>query len=133
MKPPGKWGRLTMNRFKLAFTGGLLLCFAFEAGTAQSSGQSSPGSQLPTITARSNLVLVPVLVKNKSGKLVFSLTADDFILTDDGVPQPVRVEPDTDSQPLALAVIVQTGGHGASHLRDYHDLGAVLDEVIGAV
>jgi hypothetical protein len=34
---------------------------------------------------------------------------------------------------LALAVIVQTGGGGASHLRDYRDLGAVLDAVIGGV
>jgi hypothetical protein len=35
----------------------------------------------------------------------------------------LQLEPDTDSQPLALAVIVQTGALGASHLRDYRDLG----------
>ena len=45
----------------------------------------------------------------------------------------MRVEADTLSQPLALAVIVQTGGQGASHLHDYRDLGAVLDAVIGGV
>jgi VWFA-related protein len=82
---------------------------------------------------RSNLVLVPALVKTKAGEVVFSLTADDFILTDDGVPQSLRLEPDTDSQPLALAVIVQTGGQGASHLPDYRHLGAVLDAIIGDV
>lgn len=76
---------------------------------------------------------MPTLVKNKAGQTVFSLTADDFILTDNGVPQSLRLEPDTDSQPFALAVIVQTGGQGASHLRDYRDLGAVLDAVIGNV
>jgi VWFA-related protein len=122
-----------MNQFKFAFAVALFLWFPLKAANAQGSGQSSPSSQLPTITARSNLVLVPVLVKSKAGKVVFSLTADDFVLTDDGVPQPVRVEPDTDSQPIALAVIVQTGGLGASHLRDYRDLGAVLDAVIGDV
>jgi VWFA-related protein len=79
------------------------------------------------------LVLVPVLVKNKMGETVFSLKADDFILTDNGVPQLFRLELDTDSQPLALAVIVQTGGQGASHLPDYSGLGAVLDAVIGNV
>jgi VWFA-related protein len=79
------------------------------------------------------LVLVPALVKTKAGETVFSLTADDFILTDNGVPQPLRLEPDTDSQPLALAVIVETGGQGALHLGDYRDLGAVLDAVIGNV
>ncbi|HXW57186.1 MAG TPA: VWA domain-containing protein [Candidatus Cybelea sp.] len=82
---------------------------------------------------RSNLVLVPVLVKTKAGETVFSLTADDFILTDNGVPQSLRLEPDNDSQPLALAVIVETGGQGALHLGDYRDLGAVLDAVIGDV
>jgi VWFA-related protein len=82
---------------------------------------------------RSNLVLVPVLVKTKVGEPVFSLTADDFILTDNGVPQSLRLEPDANTQPLALAVIIETGGQGASHLGDYNDLGAVLDAVIGDV
>ena len=78
-------------------------------------------------------MLVPALVKNKAGKIVFSLTADDFILTDNGVPQAVRVEEDALGQPLALVVIVETGGAGAAHLRDYRSLGPVLDAVIGGV
>src|ERR1700728_326611 len=101
------------------------------AASAQSSAPSSAGSQIPALSVRSNLVLVPALVKTKSGELVFALTADDFILTDNGVPQPLRLEPDTDQQPVALAIIVQTGGHGASHLGDYRDLDAVLDAVVG--
>jgi len=100
---------------------------------AQTSQQSSTNQPTQAIIVRSNLVLVPALVKNKSGETVFSLTADDFILTDDGVPQPVQLESDNDSQPLALAVIVQTGGLGALHLHDYGHLGTVLDAVIGDV
>jgi|SRR5450631_713878 VWFA-related protein len=125
---------------KAALAGVLSLGFSCAAAVgAQSAGQSSdsperqPASQAPPLTVRSNLVLVPVLVKTKVGETVFSLTADDFILTDNGVPQPLRLEPDTDSQPLALAVIVETGGQGAFHLGDYHDLGAMLDAVIGDV
>jgi hypothetical protein len=108
-----------------------LLCAS--AASAQISEQSSGSPQAPAITVRSNLVLVPALVKTKTGETVFSLTADDFILTDNGVPQSLRLELDTDSQPLALAVIVQTGGLGAEHLPDYRHLGAVLDAVIGNV
>ena len=45
----------------------------------------------------------------------------------------MRIEEGALGQPLALAVIVQTGGQGAAHLRDYRNLGAVLDAVIGGV
>lgn len=86
----------------------------------------------PPLTSQSSLVLVPVLVK-KGNETVFSLAAGDFLLRDDGVQQDVRIEDDTNLQPLALAVIVETGGEGASHLRDYGKLGAVLDAVIGDV
>jgi VWFA-related protein len=114
-----------------AFLSMVLLSVA--GASAQNSEQSSASSQTPVIAVRSILVLVPALVKTKAGEVVFSLTADDFILTDNGFPQSLRLEPDTDSEPLALAVIVQTGGQGASHLRDYRNLEAVLDAVIGNV
>ncbi len=95
--------------------------------------QESASAANNTLTVRSSLVLVPALVKTKSGELVFSLSADDFELTDDGVPQALRLEPDTDAQPLALVVLVQTGGLGAEHLRDYRGLDAVLEAVVGDV
>ena len=77
--------------------------------------------------------MVPVLVTSKTGKVVFELTADDFLVTDNGVPQHVVVDPDTDSQPLALAIVVETGGAGAGHLKDYQHLDSVLDALIGNV
>ena len=119
-----------MNRLLCAF---VIALFSLNAANAQSNEQSSPNSQVPTFTSRSNLVLVPVLVKSKAARIVFSLTAEDFILTDNGVPQAVRIEEGALGQPLALAVIVQTGGQGAAHLRDYRNLGAILDAVIGGV
>jgi VWFA-related protein len=82
---------------------------------------------------RSDVVLVPTLVKNKAGDAVLALTVDDFLLTDNGAPQTLRLEPDLDALPLALVVIVQTGGQGAAHLDDYGNLAPVLDAVIGAV
>jgi len=86
-----------------------------------------------TLRARSNLVMVPVLVTTKRGQIVFGLTADDFHLTDDGVQQHLVVEQDTDAQPLALAIVVQTGGEGARHLDDYRGRDAILDTLIGSV
>jgi VWFA-related protein len=87
----------------------------------------------PILTAHSNLVLVPTLVKTKQGAVQFELTATDFLLTDNGVAQQVTVDPDTDTQPLALVICVETGGAGANHIRDYEHLGAMIDALVGGL
>ncbi len=120
----------------------LLLCISVVASAQQdpvpaqqgAMPQKNTGQQTPpTLTVRSNLVEVPALVTTKSGQVVFALTAADFKLTDDGVPQHISLVPDTDSRPLALAVVVETGGAGARHLEDYQQLGPILDAIIGDV
>ena len=115
----------------------LLLCltparlWAQQSGADQSPAQTT--SVQPTFTVGSTLVQVPVLVKTKRGGVVFSLAADDFLVTDNGAPQKLRLDADTDSQPLALAIVVQTGGAGVQHLADYGRLDAILDALIGNV
>ena len=95
--------------------------------------QSRTNPDQSTLTVSSTLVQVPVLVKNKAGRNVFELTADDFLLTDNGVRQHVTLDQDTDSQPLALAIVVETGGAGARHLADYRQLDSILDALIGNI
>ena len=104
---------------------------ALHSQPTQTAQSSEPA---PTVlTVRSTLVQVPALVKTKSHDVVFKLTAADFILTDDGVPQNLTLDEGTDAQPLALAIVVETGGAGASHLVDYQQLDAVLDALVGGV
>lgn len=122
--------RIARFRNAAALACGILIA-ASALGQSKSPQEAAP--QKPALKVQSNLVLVPALVKTKSGEVVFSLTANDFVLTDNGIPQALKLEQDTDAQPLALAVIVQTGGLGASHLEDYRHLGAILDAVIGNV
>lgn len=86
-----------------------------------------------TIRVGSTLVLVPAMVKTKAGEIVFTLAADDFAVTDDGVEQKLTLEQDTDAQPLALVVVVETGGSGVRHLSEYRNLGATLDALVGNV
>ncbi len=93
----------------------------------------APPPDTTTLTSRSNLVLVPALVRDKKGELVFSLKADDFVLTDDGVPQKLHLEEDTGSEPLALVVCVEGGGAGVDQLQKYAALEGMLDAVVGAV
>jgi len=104
---------------------------------AQSStAQASPApdnNPSATINVRSSLVVVPALVKTKSGQLVFTLKADDFTVKDDGIPQKLQLEDDTDSQPLALVIVVEVGGDGIQYLPAYGDLGPLLDAIIGNV
>ena len=106
----------------------VLLCLAAVGVRAQ---QSDTGQTV--LTVRSTLVQVPVLVKTRGGQVIFRLTADDFLLTDDGVPQTLTLDQGTDSEPLALAIVVETGGAGARHLIDYQQLDAVLDALVGGV
>jgi VWFA-related protein len=79
------------------------------------------------------VVLVPALVRNAKGELVFTLKAGDFRVTDDGVKQRLTLDEDTDREPLALVVAVETGGGGRTKLAAYHHLGAVIDAVVGDV
>ena len=85
----------------------LLLCLTSLCLWGQQSG-TDPAQ--PTLTVHSTLVRVPVLVKNNAGRVVFELTADDFLVTDNGVRQKTALDSDTDSEPLALAIVVETGG-----------------------
>ncbi|MGB7727532.1 MAG: VWA domain-containing protein [Candidatus Acidiferrum sp.] len=105
----------------------LLLCLG-GVGVAQ---QSDTGQ--PKLTVHSNLVMVPAFVTTTEGQVVFDLKADDFLLTDNGVPQHLSIEQDTDSEPLALAIVVETGGAGTRHLTDYQELDSILDALIGNV
>lgn len=89
--------------------------------------------QPATLTVQTTLVEVPVLVKTKKGEPVFALTPGDFTITDDGVPQTFRLDPDTDRQPIALALVVETGGAGARHIADYQGLDSILDALVGNV
>ena len=92
-------------RFACAFV--VLLCLATaSAHSQQIVAVPTPPPNLqnqPTLSVQTTLVEVPVLVKGKDGQPIFALTAQDFVLTDDGAPQAIRLEQDTDRQPLALA------------------------------
>jgi VWFA-related protein len=112
----------------------LMLLLCAPVVVAQTPAPEAPDAQPEsTFSVRSSLVLVPAMVKTKGGAVVYTLTADDFVVTDDGINQKLRLEEGTDSQPLALVVLVETGASGVRHLDDYRGLGAILDAVVGAV
>ena len=119
-------------RLRLAIAG-VVVCMAARA-LAQSDPQA-PLAQAPTLSAQSTLVLVPALVRNKAGQLIYTLKASDFALTDDGVPQKLRLEQDTDREPLALVVDIEGGGQAARELEigKFSGISSMLDAIVGGV
>ncbi len=92
-----------------------------------------PEPDISTLSAHSTLVLVPALVRTKGGQLVHTLTAKDFVLTDDGIPQKLTLEEDTGGEPLALVVAVEVGGAGAREFDKLGSLAPMIESVVGAV
>lgn len=102
------------------------VCILFWGLVAGAAAQDSP-----VIRREAKLVLVPVLVTEKDGLLPDPLTAKDFVVTDDGAAMNVRME-DRSSQPLAVLVVMQTGGAAPRQFANYRTLETMLEYVAGA-
>ena len=88
------------------------------------------GSTLPqetTLKSQSNLVLVPALVKDQQGGIVYGLHAQDFIVEDDGVEQPVRLDEAPEGQPVSLVVAIQRGRRAYYEFPRIQGLKSMLD------
>ncbi|MGC1644407.1 MAG: VWA domain-containing protein [Candidatus Sulfotelmatobacter sp.] len=88
------------------------------------------GSALPqetTLRSQSNIVLVPALVKDKQGGIVYGLQAKDFIVEDDGVEQPVRLDEVPEGQPISLVVAIQRGRRAYAEFPRMQGLKSMLD------
>jgi VWFA-related protein len=74
--------------------------------TQQPGPEAAPAT---TLRAQSNLVLIPALVKDPRGSVVYGLQAKDFLAEDDGVEQLVRLDEAPEGQPISLVVALQRG------------------------
>jgi VWFA-related protein len=107
-------------------------------GTVSSAQpQAAAGGQSPIFTGQTANVLVPVLVRNEAGEVVYTLRAEDFLLTDDGVPQKLTILEDTESEPLALVIVIEVGGAGGRQFEKYErmipPLAPMLPSIVGNV
>jgi VWFA-related protein len=75
---------------------------------AAAPAADTPASTAPTLSVDARLVNIPVVVHDKKGALVQTLTKDSFVLQIDGKPQEIRYfNLDTDL-PLTLGLLVDT-------------------------
>ena len=101
-----------------SFQSGVIVALLTGAGLAQT-----------TLHTTTTLVVVPTLVQTSSKEPAFSLTAEDFILTDNGVPQRVTLEEET-KRPLSLVVLMQTGGVARGQFASYANLETMLASLL---
>jgi VWFA-related protein len=85
--------------------------------------------QTPVLRSQSNVVLVPTMVKDASGEIVYGLNAGDFILEDDGIEQPVRLDDAAESDPISLVLAVQTGRRAKREFPRMQGLNSLLNPV----
>lgn len=90
--------------------------------------QTDPGE--PVFHSTSTMVTVPALVQGPSGEFITTLRSDDFALYDNGIRQSVKLA-SVGSQPMALVVVMQTGGIAWRHFFDCIDLPLFLDWLTG--
>jgi len=89
-----------------------------------------PGSVLAqdtTIRSQSNVVLIPALVKDQQGGIVYGLQAKDFIVEDDGVEQAVRLDEAAEGQPVSLIVAIQRGRRASYEFQRMQGLKSMLE------
>ena len=87
-------------------------------------------AQQTTIRSQANVVLIPALVEDAHGEIVSGLEAKDFIVEDDGIDQPVRLDEAPEGQPISLVVAVQVGRRADFELPRMRGLSTMLDPVI---
>jgi len=88
------------------------------------------GQQGPTFSSQGNLVPVPTLVRDAKGKAVYGLQAQDFIIEDDGVEQPVHMDEVAEAEPISLVIAVQCGRRARREFGRMAGLAAMLDPVL---
>ncbi len=99
-------------RFYPSFLSSLLISSTLWSQTAAPAAPAS-GSQTAsqtTLSVNARLVTLPVVVRDKKGRIVPGLTRDDFTLTEDGRVETIKYFSLDTNLPLTLALNVDTSG-----------------------
>jgi VWFA-related protein len=108
----------------------------FAAVTSVPAQTQPPPAALPqsdtyTLRTESNVVLVPTTVQMKNGDMLYGLKVNQFVVEDNGVRQVVKLDEDTDSLGLSLAVVVQCSREAFMQYDKFRGLGAMIDGISG--
>jgi VWFA-related protein len=86
-------------------------------------------AQETILRSQSNVVLIPALVKDSQGGIVYGLQAKDFIVEDDAVEQALRLDEAPEGQPVSLVVAIQRGRRANYEFPRMQGLKSMLEPV----
>ena len=92
---------------------------------------SGNNDQSYTLRTQSNIVLVPTTVLTKHGEIIYALKPEQFVVEDNGAPQSIHLDEDTDSLGLSLVVVVQCGRSAGYEFPKLNGLGTMIDGIAG--
>jgi len=108
-----------------------LLCTATAVAQNPPAAPPANNDQSYTLRTQSNIVLVPTTVQTKHGDILYELKQDQFVVEDNGVPQTVHLDVDTDSLGLSLVVVVQCSRSAGFEYTKLNGLGTMVDDIAG--
>jgi VWFA-related protein len=96
------------------------MCLLMLSGTLQ--GQAVPtaasGQPVTTLKVSTRMVAISAVVKSKGGAAQGGMTANDFVLKQDGKEQPIHYFSQGSDLPLTFAVMVDTSGSQRTFISD---------------
>ena len=96
----------------------LIVAVLASVASAQQIGQnkSSQGPDNFTLSMKVQLVVESVVVKDKQGKAIHGLTAKDFVVTEDGAPQTIKICEHQDLSENAAPLVASKPGDEDIHI-----------------
>jgi VWFA-related protein len=108
----------------------LLVALLAAAGAPAQDTPAQDTQAQDTIHTQSNVVIVPALVKNAKGEAVYGLGAKDFVVEDDGVEQPVRLDEAAEGSAMSLVIAIQRGRRANYEFPRIRGLSAMVDPIM---
>ncbi len=91
--------------------------------------QPTPPEALAKITARVTLVNTPVTVRDSNGAMIHNLEQQDFMVTDNGVPQKIT-HFEIGGDPISLVILVETSSRVDPFLPQLRKTGILFSEQV---